>query len=489
MKNKKIKMLLLAIVLCISCFLTCFATTIQVAYASSIGVVGGYTNVLEDLQKDDTFNAEDYPVIQDDYSLQVIQVAESSEKDLFIYVYQPCSPNDDLRATSINISTTTGNASSYNNYSLILLNKQGCFGKYKVKNFVLSNENVRTYDISSIFRKWNEKYDKGSGNDNTINEVSFAVAQKFTAKTMEDGTIEYANNGIDVVYITEKYCGFVRYSGGFELFGWADACDSWFVAFNTDRDIDKLLEADVYYVQQGWMHGLLAYPAGVVGGTPIYTYDYVDYLTPEITDENINDCSVVAELNYKQKGEFEGKGWWASKYTWDRISTTENFIATEDRENIFELGVINIKQETKLTDATLSNLKNTKWVLRFAETAFEEEGTTEAHWYNQTIISNVSILRLKFETDGVVYNLGAIDNKQSSDLIPDNEYSYSIEIADWFKIILSVLLLIVLLVVLAPILPTIFNVLWAVLKYIFKALWWLITTPFKLIGKVFKKRE
>ena len=56
-RKVKIKMLLIAIVLCFSCFLTCFTPiTIQSVYASSVDVVGGYTDVMEDLQKDKYFS-------------------------------------------------------------------------------------------------------------------------------------------------------------------------------------------------------------------------------------------------------------------------------------------------------------------------------------------------------------------------------------------------------------------------------------------------
>lgn len=480
--RKNVKKMLIVFALILTCLCSVLFTSSNglVCYAS-IGIDGtSYTNVLEDLKKDTSFSVDDYVVDTTDYSLKVIQVAESDDKELFIYVYQPCSPNVDLKATSINISTGIGDKLSYKNYSLTLLNSNGVFYKYKVRNFGVLSDTTRYYDISSIFRKWNAEYDEGlpEVNDNTISEVSFAVATRFTAKTMENGTVEYGNNGVDVVYITDKWCGFCRYDGGFELLGWADACDNWFVAFNTDKDIDRLIEADVYYVEQIWQHGLLGDP----------TYQYVDYLLPaEINEENINDYSKIAELDYTQKGEFQGKGWWASKYTWDRISTTENFIATENRENIYELGIINVKQETKLTDESLEKLNGKKWVLRFAETAYKEDGTTESHLITQSIVSNVSILRLKFETDGVVYNLGVIDNKQSADLTPDNQTNYSIEIADWFKILFVILMLILLVVVLAPFLPTVFSIVFAVVKFIFKAIIWVATLPFKLLKKIFNK--
>ena len=35
-------------------------------------------------------------------------------------------------------------------------------------------------------------------------------------------------------------------------------------------------------------------------------------------------------------------------------------------------------------------------------------------------VNNVTILRLKFETNGTVYNLGVVDNKQSGDTDQDN---------------------------------------------------------------------
>ena len=56
----------------------------QTAYAES-----GYSGVLDDLQKDDSFDESHYPAIADDYSLKLIQIAESVDGELFLYVYQP----------------------------------------------------------------------------------------------------------------------------------------------------------------------------------------------------------------------------------------------------------------------------------------------------------------------------------------------------------------------------------------------------------------
>ena len=97
-------------------------------------------------------------------------------------------------------------------------------------------------------------------------------------------------------------------------------------------------------------------------------------------------------------------------------------------------------------------------------------------YQSSTIVGDVTILRLKFETDGVTYNLGVIDNKQSGDPdTPINEEHYNFEPTDLLKIILIIIALVLLLIILAPILP-----------YIIKFVIWLITLPFKAIASLVK---
>lgn len=211
MKNKKIKVLLVAIALLFSCFLTCFTTTAQVAYASNIGIVGGYSDVLDDLQKDENFDANNYPAKQDDYSLQVITIAESTDKELLVYVYQPSAEYYNLRATSINISVTE--TMSFINYGLSFVNSNGVFYKYRVKNFLVSDDLIRNYEITSIYRPFNKLYDKELENGNIINEVDFKVAKYYSFVTTETG-VTFFEKDIDVIEVLDKYVGFVRYEDG-----------------------------------------------------------------------------------------------------------------------------------------------------------------------------------------------------------------------------------------------------------------------------------
>ena len=88
-------------ILAVLCFAIYFGGLIPpVAYADN----AAYTGVLEDLCKDENFTTTLYPTKSNDYSLQVIQIAESTGKELFVYVYQPSGQAKNLCASSINIS-------------------------------------------------------------------------------------------------------------------------------------------------------------------------------------------------------------------------------------------------------------------------------------------------------------------------------------------------------------------------------------------------
>ena len=261
---------------------------------------------------------------------------------------------------------------------------------------------------------------------------------------------------IDTIVVTDKFVGFVRYENGFTLYN--SACDSHFVAFNTDKPIDKLLEADVYYTTQSYNWNWTAF----IGeketfGTKQENYSY---------------------LKYTDKVEHTGEGWFAGTYKWDRIQTVDDFISGENRENIFHGAVLDVKVSTKLTDSALNELKGKKWVLRFAETAYSftpDYTGTGSQYSSSTVVGDVTILRLKFETDGITYNLGTIDNKQSGGKDPSNKTDIDVSLNDTGKKLAALIMLILAIVLLAPVLP-----------YIFKAVVWFVTLPINGIAALIK---
>ena len=231
----------------IAVFCTVITTVQTPVFARAESIT--YSGVMDDLKKDTSFKPENYPTKTDDYSLKIIQLAESVNKELFVYVYQPSGKAKDFKASSINISTTINDSISYLNYKLELLNSNGVFYKYKVSGLTVKDESVRYYAISSIYRPFDESIDKQASGGNTVTEVNYAVNKQYCFGEINGKP--YVNCvDIETIVVTDKFVGFVRYKDGFKLY--VGACDSHFVAFNTDRPIDKLLEADVYYTTQSY---------------------------------------------------------------------------------------------------------------------------------------------------------------------------------------------------------------------------------------------
>ena len=433
------------------------------AYAAQSTV---YTTVTDDLSNDASFNVSDYPVVSGDRSLNLITLSEGSSGELFVYVYQPSGQSGQIEASSINISVSEDGLSYYN-YKLTLCDSSGTLYKYKVDDFVVGSAATRYYYITSIYRPFDIRYDSAPTFDNTIAEVNYAVSKRFCF-WYNHGVLRSSVVDMETIEVTDKFVGYVRYPDGFYLGMIEGACDSHFVAFSTDKAIEKLFEADVCYVKQTYTRA--SYPL-----TPIEeTY------TPSDPEPE------YAYLDYRQTGSYTGKGIGAATFRWDRIETTEKFLANIEAENVYTGAVVNVTYGIQLNQSAREEIESKQWVLRFLETpySFEHYSTGNGMYQSfeeRSFIGEVTILRLKFETDGVTYNLGVIDNKQTGSVNPVN--SFSVELSpgnglDLLGIILGLLLLIAILVLCAPLLP-----------YIAKGIAWIISAPFKLIKTISKRMK
>ena len=399
-----------------------------------------YSTVLEDLTKDEGFKVEEYPAIADDYSLQVIQIAESVKGELFVYVYQPSDAVKDLTATSIRISQSIGENAKWKDYDLTLLNTEGVLDKYRVEGITLLSDVVRYYDIAAIHRIFDETIDDPADTnyDQTINEVVYKVGQEWHACTV-NGEVSYSMITSETITITNKIVGYIQYSEGFKLY--VDRCDSHFVAFSTDRKIDDLMEADVEYTTQSYIK-------------IVKTGDDKPTLGEKVS--NTKTVYALEEVSNDADGLF-GK-----KYTWNRIERVSDFIANEG-------------DDLNLTTGNLEDLKNMDWILRFEETDF----TSVVGMYvtnTGTLVSEVTILRLKFQTDGVTYNLGVVDNKQTGSRDPFASADTWLDDIEESKPNWQVLIAVLTLCLLVPIL-------YPLLSAIIEFLVWLITAPFKAMKR------
>ena len=421
-----------------------------------------YTDVLEDLQKDETFDISAYPVIGNNYSLDVIQIAESADKELFIYTYQP---NGAHTASSINISVAVDDNLFYRNYTLTYINSNQTLFKYKVNDFTVRDELTRYYDISSIYRPFDEDIDNEllDDNGNTISEVAYPVARVFVAQTIND-QVEYTSTDTEVVEITDKYVGMLSYVQdiGFSLNPNQSftSAENHFVAFNSDHQIDKLISAEVYYQTQDYD----------------FSFTVLGAISSTFSDLQSNHVVVNADERVVVEGDILFSHF---TYEWNEIQDIETFLATESREDIYDMGIVDVASVTKITDEGLQDLEGMQWVLRFATTEFTRGARNYTTYFSHcTHVTDVSILRLTFETNGVTYNLGVVDNKTTGDGIPDNTQSISISIKWWVWLILAL----VILCLLGAFFPVIFTFAWNVIKAVAKGVWYVITAPFEVFN-------
>ena len=443
---------------CLLFVLTCLFsvlinTNIGINSAYAFSSTNEYSNVLDDLTKDNNFKKSDYQKDVSDYSLNVIQIAESVNNELFVYVYQPCSPNIDLQATTINISKGIDENLSYENYKLKLVNFSGVFYKYKVDNFEIETAETRFYDISSIFRKWKAIYDGVQQNDNTISEVAFAVGKQYVVQS-ENGNVTYNCLQTETVLITSKFVDSFRYWYGWYVVG-SEKIDRHFVAFSTDYAIDKLYEVDLIFTTKH-------YTTTQVEVLPF------DLLAWQVAKTYESPVEHNVTLKYTQKSNLPAQGIFGRSYSWDRIESATNFLASN----------------TEIAQSTKDNVSTKQYVLSFYETTWAKATISGISCVNGTEVYDLSLLRLKFEVNGVVYNLGVVDNKQSSDNVASN-YNQGLIFINDIKLILGLILLVLLFVVLAPILPQIISF----IVWLIKGLWQIITAPFKALKMSKKKRK
>lgn len=432
-----------------------------------------YTDVLEDLSKDSRFSVDNYPVNNDVYKLEVIQIAESSSRELFVYVYQSYTENAYI-FTEIRIATPKVNTEyTVKDYSLTLLSKDGVLYKYRVDGLAVSADAVRYYDIVNLSKPYKEDLENG----NVIETVSYAINQSWTAISL-NGTVEYRMTELETIRITDKYVGFVRYDDSLNgLMGNFSSIDSHFVAFSTDKPIDKILEADISYSIQN-----------VVETYGLFGKEYYDYSTSQRITQTI-----TSEDKYSKTEELL---WWKTEYEFYRISTVEQFLKDENREIIYRQGLIDVPEQYKMTDEGIEALKGKQWVFRFYESEYFKRLTND-YQLNRTewsIVSEITVLRLKFDMSGETYNLAVVDNKISEGENQEpvgGESDVKIDTSDLealFGDIMTALGVVLGLAVLAVVIAIVLPLITPLLRGLIKGLWWIICFPFNIIGKLFRKK-
>lgn len=432
--------------------------TAHAAYNESFAVPYPYeitrnSNVMTDLSSIEGFSTSNYNYLNVElYDIEIVGLAETKDLELLVYTFEPHHIGSEnsktiynlsdfsnkystaltpCHITSVNISKTIGDELSIRNYYLTRIKSYysqfGVFTKFLVEDFEISSDTVRYYEIPSIFSDLTPSGVAVSGN---ITEQSYKVASRFKFETQANGTINVEFVGTKVITIISKYCGFVRYKTNSRP-SWVDFHygggykDRHFIAFSTDINMDRLMEADVYYSKE--TRSIRKYAGQIT---------YVD------SPNNTGKVSVTKTLN----GELEEVGeegssffgmWVNQKYNFYNIEDITTFSQefTRDRNLVtfFKAGYFGTSIPEEITEEGLNEISDKEWVLSYDVTDYSEQGSsaTGSIYYDDTVCGDVTILRLKFITDGVTYNLGVVDNKTNEDTKPINNVSKGWSAGEW----------------------------------------------------------
>ena len=435
--------------------------------------VSTYSTVLEDLSKDSSFDLNDYPHVSTDYSLDVIQIAESKNGELYVYVYQPSDSVRDYKAKYINMSVQNPAEQDleYSLYSLTWLSSYGTLDKYLVNDFSVSDDADRFYNIATIYRLYDEEIDIVSEAVDTIQCKGYEVGQYWHTYYYND-TLLYETKKIDVVEVSIKATGSIRYENGLK-FGqlYVDKCDSHYVAFSIDNyEVDKIFDADITYTIN----------------TYLWTETYMPYnYSKELTSSTLVERDY---LSSKETASNDGSGWFGKTYTWNRIQDVSTFISNAQND-----------ANEEFSAEELAALEESQFVFRFLETDYSltPGSTTSFGSFSET--ENIGILRLHFLSDGKYYNLGVVSDLVGTDSIPELDVSAKDNVQNFFEemdlyltdfltflmLIIFVIVVLVCIVYLKPIGTMIIKG----FKEIFSLIWSVIVLPFQLIGSLFSSKR
>ena len=430
------------------------------------------SNVLEDLEKDREFDINDYPSkevtsLDDlDTMANIITIAEGTDNQLFIYVYQPYYNAYEFKLDSISMSnekSLNGNYSegSIKSYDLEFCNSYKTLYKYELKNYKVNvDEQYRYYGLIAIWRPFIQGLDtKVEGA--VDQKVSLSVGQQWCVYTINGG-LQYEMATFNTVEITPIFTGTFEFSNGLNWggilgsFKWGN---SHFICFNVDNYIVKhIYDADltckVRDVTETW--------ATFVGTE----YFYGEYEEKYITLTDIDKVS------------YTGTGLWGFEYSCNRIMSSSDFIKNYQGQGV----LVDSEVEAKI--------KSSQWVFSFLETEKSSVNYSGGYSNYYSECADVTILRLHFlDINNNIYNLGAVMDKTTADNIPDGtgsanpDLSGIWEVLRWVLLVIGVIAVVAILAIFFPIFSIILKGLIFILKFIFN----IITLPFRLIGKLINK--
>lgn len=327
------------------------------------------------------------------------------------------------------------------------------------------------------------------------------VDKLWTVRTV-DGKTTYEETHKETVEIINPLAAAVRYEKDRSPANWGkDGLDNHFIAFDTDLPIDDLLEADVSFrtvatgddVGGSKSNTLTFFDRSVITGLAAgkgitYSEAIKDYATQ---NNKYSEGNVTVKKDDRYS--FGSGGWFSEKtYSWNKIMRSVDFVRTIEDGTVHSFS----------GDYNQSDITDRTWVVAYRATPFDQVNNfvedlfdeTGGYWYD----FEIAVLRLKFETQGVVYDMGTVSDKvdQSFIIQGNTPMGFWESIGAWFQenwkwlvtAVIIIALLVIFLPILSPFLPAIIKGIGKFFVMLLKGLWWLISAPFRFIKWLIDKK-
>lgn len=431
-----------------------------------------YSKVLDDLQTDSSFHIDDYPSktysqFENNTEIKIIQIAESTSHELYIYTYQLYS-DVKVEAYAISMSvdySSTDNIRNAQIYQLEKVDSYGVFYKYVVKDFQVCSERDRYYNIVSIYRYSVGAIDKEDSNLQDMKRA-IRVGQQWYA-TEVNNKVVYEMCTFETMQLSDISGDFIEASNGYKfgdfIFNNVSYGRLHYIMFNCEEyKIKHIFDSNISFKVRdfeqkynGSIKYSKTYPNGEDGTQKNITLSDTDTMT------------------------FTGSGLKGKNYSWNRILTSKNFLKSINDNKV------------NIIDSSKETISNYQWVYCFYETEIIDNGNiigVGTGTIKGQEVFDTTILTIHFmDFTGKIYNLGVVADMITTDDIPANAIDFS-GFRDFFEkilVIIGFILLAVLVIFLAPVLVIVFNGIVLILKIIFKVL----KIPFDVIGSVLGVRN
>ena len=450
-----------------------------------------YINLYEEYY--DSQNDGSYKDLLENYNeTYLIAVGENrlddESTDVYLYLYNPIFHMFSFKAYYINlkINNTPIKLAYYSEYAeydyessdekLQFCSVTDDYTIYKFKFNYINHINERKYELDSIkmYYDWVVDYDTYLLNKEYKNPFTATFKERD-----EDGKLVTDYDYNSFIYITEDVLVPVILKPEFhwnEVFDFIFSTDkekvAFFYNFSSSKKIEQILELDVIFDTNFKITYL-----GCVDGVPGHDEGYVE---PK---------NNVERTLYNEKHSYD---WSSSHLEFETFKTPAKDRFTDEEFGYLEFNDDEKKQFTNYEHSVLIGINDVYYhtVSAMAAASFP------CRHYEE--INNLKVKRIKFETDGKIYNSYVADDPDDSEeiIIPDtpSAMDWFDEMINWIKenplyAVLILLAVIVGLPLIISFLPMILKGIIQLVIGIIKLLFWIIFTPFRIIKSMINKAK